>query len=241
MSDYTAYLKRLCILWVQAGRFMTIDIAHEPDIGYLFYPSEQPNHPGHPRLDVIIPAKPTHRHFDPQTAEYLTVSSSETIQHTHLHHPWTMEKQMRVITGRIFITDRKQKRVEAFSFGGHLEIGGDDTRTVCALESPAPIFPLFTIYDLSTWFVSEVEVLMAQRRAHWDPKQPHLFDKRLAAASPFLLYLSCLQAIQDRFKKNPQAYDKLTRQGVHFVTNEIQQLQNNPAFPLSIPPVAELL
>lgn len=41
-----------------------LDLTHEPDLGYVFYPNETPDHPGHPRMDVIIPAIATHQHYD---------------------------------------------------------------------------------------------------------------------------------------------------------------------------------
>ena len=50
------------------------DISQEPDLGYIFYPYDAFEHPGHPRLDVTIQEKPTYRHFDPVEASFLVVS-----------------------------------------------------------------------------------------------------------------------------------------------------------------------
>ena len=175
-----------------------LDLSHEPDLGYIFYPYKTPEHPGHPRLDVIIPAAPTYRHFDPQKVEFHVASATGDIEHISIHHPWTMEKRYRVCACRIFLTDRKAKRVDAFSFGGDLQILSDEDHTVCALVSPAPIFPLFTTHDLPMWIVAEFEILLAQQEAHWDPQHPHDFERHLAAVDPFLLYASCLQALQNK-------------------------------------------
>jgi hypothetical protein len=37
------------------------------------------------------------------------------------------------------LTDRKDKRVEAFTFGGALSVEPDAAQTVCHFRSPAPI------------------------------------------------------------------------------------------------------
>ena len=58
-----------------------LDLSHEPDLGYIFYPYETPDHPGHPRLDIIIHEKPTNRHFDPQKVQY-KVAEPQTISST---------------------------------------------------------------------------------------------------------------------------------------------------------------
>lgn len=48
-------------------------LSHEPDLGYVLFPHETQGHPGHPRLDVIIPATPTYHHFDPLKAQFQVV------------------------------------------------------------------------------------------------------------------------------------------------------------------------
>ena len=217
-----------------------LDLSHEPDLGYIFYPYKTPDHPGHPRLDVIIPAAPTYQHFDPQKAEFHVVSPPGDIELLSMHHPWTMGKRYRVCAGRIFLTDRKTKRVEAFTFGGDLQILSDEDHTVCALVSPAPIFPLFTTHDLPMWIVAEVEILLAQQKAHWDPQHPHSFETHLAAVDPFILYASCLQALQNKAGHIHSGVQELDRQGLHFVQTEIKRLQDKGEWPLLLPTLDEL-
>ncbi len=217
-----------------------LDILPEPDLGFIFYPHEAPEHPGHPRLDVIIPAKPTYRHFDPQKAQYQVASSTNDIEHITIHHPWTLGKTYRVCAGRVFLTDRKAKHVEAFSFGGDLQIMSETDQTVCALVSDAPIFPLFTTHDLPMWIVAEVEALLARQEAHWDPQHPHSFEMHLATVDPFLLYVACLQGLQDRVAHLPNGANELDHEGQHFVYAEIKRLQDNGAWPLLPPTLPQL-
>jgi hypothetical protein len=217
-----------------------IDLADEPDLGYYFHPSDTADHPGHPRLDIIIKATPTERHFDPQKVR-LFVSARHGIKQLVVHHPWTLKTEHRVSPGLIVITDRKGKRVEAYSFGGDLVIVSDKDQTVCALTSPAPIFPLFTTHDLPMWLVCEFEILLAEQEADWDPRHPHDFEDHAAAVDPFLLYASCLQALRDKGANLQAEISGLDHQGYQFVKTEIERLQREGKWPLLLPTLDQLL
>ncbi|MAT97680.1 MAG: hypothetical protein CL608_11095 [Anaerolineaceae bacterium] len=213
-----------------------LDLTHEPDLGYIFYPPETPHYPGHPRLDVVIPATPTYRHFDPQKVRFQVVLPSSGMSQITIHHPWSFSKAYHVCAGRIFITDRVPKLVEAFSFGGELQILSDAEHTVCALTSPAPIFALFEPHDLSMWITAEVEGLLARQKAHWDPQHPHDFETHLATLDPLLLYASCLQTLQQQAwpAHNPES------DGPHFVAAEINRLQAKGDWPLVVPHLEQM-
>jgi hypothetical protein len=217
-----------------------IDLSHEPDLGYVFYPHEKPDHAGFPRLDVIISATPTYRHFDPQHVKFQIVSPRGDVEHITVHHPWTVGSY-RVCTGRIYAVDRDAKLFEAFSFGGRLEILSDADQTVCALLSTAPLFPVTSAQDLSTWVVIEVEILLAQQRAHWNPQHPHAFETHLGAVDSLTLYNSCLQALRVKGNHLGSGATELDRHGYHFVETEIEWLQKNGKWPQLVPTLGTLL
>jgi hypothetical protein len=217
-----------------------LDLSHEPDLGYVFYPHETPDHAGFPRLDLIIPAKPTYRHFDPQNVRFQVVSPTRDIDHISVHHPWTLGDSYQVCAGRIFVADRNAKQFEAFSFGGRLEILSDTNHTVCALQSAAPIFQVTLAHDLPQWIVVEAEILLAQQRAHWDPQHPHAFETHLATVDPLILYASCLQAIEAKATHMDNGATELDRHGFHFVQTEIKWLKNSGKWPLVLPSLDEL-
>jgi hypothetical protein len=212
------------------------DINHEPDLGYIFYPYEGLDHPGHPRMDVIIQEKPTLRHYDPQDVHFKVVSAAGAADPITIIHPWKMSRSYRVCAGRIIVSDRKAKKVEAFSFGGDLQIRTDTGETVCCFTSPAPIFPLITTHDLTMWITCQVEILLAQQNAHWDPQQPHAYEKYLACCDPFQLYTSCLQALQEK-AAGPLyfEFDNLGHKGEHFVRSEIKRLKGTGEWPAHVP------
>lgn len=206
-----------------------LDLTEEPDLGYVFYPYEIPHYPGHPRLDIIIPAVPTYRHFDPQKAQFRVVSFPNKLEQITIHHPWSSGKKFHVCAGRIYVSDRIHKQVEAFSFGGELQILSTEEHTVCALTSTAPIFALIEAHNLPMWLTAEAEILLAKQKAHWDPQHPHDFETHLMTVDPFLLYASCLQALQDKAWPT-QSENNL--HGPHFVKEEIKRLQEERRWPL---------
>lgn len=85
------------------------------------------------------------------------------------------------------------------------------------------------------WITAEIEIILARQKAHWDPRHPHDFEAHLAAQDPFLLYASCLQAIEDRADHSYLEEDELVHQGEHFVRSEIQRLKDNDAWPSPLP------
>jgi hypothetical protein len=192
-------------------------------------------------MDVIIQQKPTRRHYDPEQVQYRVVAPSGSIEHLTVCYPWTLGTRYRSCAGRIVLTDRKGKRVEAFSFGGDLQILSAADHTVCGLQSTAPIFHLVSTTDLPMWITAEVEILLAEQKAHWDPTHPHNFEEKLVKANPFLLYASCLKAIQEKAAGHLSSEaGGLAQHGVHFVGVEIQRLRDEGTWPKQLPSPDEL-
>jgi hypothetical protein len=217
------------------------DLSKEPDLGYVFYPYDGIEHPGHPRMDVIIHKTPTLRHFDPEEACYLIAThKGHKLEHIHISHPWTQAKKYQVCAGRIMVSDRKGKRVEAFSFGGDLQISVDDRETVCVLKSPAPIFYLGQVRCLPTWLTSEAEIILARQKAHGDAIHRNFFEEHLAQVDPFLLYASSLRAMQDRPCDCYLEEDELEHECGRFIRSEIERLRENDRWPLHVPKPDEL-
>lgn len=213
---------------------------NEPELGYDFHPGTANRFPGHLQLDVTLWELPTQRHFDPELVKF-EISDRGQPESLTITHPWTGPRQFRVCAGRIYIDDRKHKRVEAFSFGGALEITSKQELTICRLRSTAPIFDMVELDSLSTTIATEAEVLLAQRRADWDPQHPHTFDQHLATAVPMELYACCLTAMHDKVTHYREHHDHLYHQLIHFVTSEIKLLQQTGQWPPIVPPLEEIL
>lgn len=203
----------------------------EPDLGYYFHPNDDADHPGHPRLDVILRATPTERHFDPVRASFVVASTSGGTDKLVVHHPWGLGQRYRVCAGRINLMDRRGKPVEAFSLGGDLQIECDQRRTVCMLRSPAPIFHLYSALDMPVCFVSEMEILLAQQKAHWNPAHPHAFEEHLARVEPLQLYACLLQCMDDKGDDLHSGSGTLDFDMRHFVADEMARLKAQGNWP----------
>ncbi|MBK7894409.1 MAG: hypothetical protein IPJ90_05890 [Anaerolineaceae bacterium] len=87
------------------------------------------------------------------------------------------------------------------------------------------------------WLTAEVEILLAQQNAHWQPHQHDTFEAHLTQIEPFVLYTSCLQALYDtKFPAGEEAYSE----GAHFIRAEIKRLKNAGTWPLVLPSLTEL-
>jgi hypothetical protein len=122
------------------------------DLGYQLLPQTHRHSPGGSGLLVAIRREPTGKHYDPTT------------MHLRLRDVHGMAKQRslsllspgpdsdRVCPGRVILSDRLDKGVEFFAFGGSLEVIPAPDAQVYVLHSPAPILALVaeeeTVADL---------------------------------------------------------------------------------------------
>ncbi|GIK55310.1 MAG: hypothetical protein HND44_12845 [Chloroflexi bacterium] len=217
----------------------TIDISHEPDLGYVFYPATAENNFGSTRFDVILSEHPTRRHYDPENVQ-VTIARQTHVDAIHLNYT-APPAQFRVCPGRIVLTDRVHKQVSAFCFGGDLRIIHQPPDAICVFQSPVSILDITTYHSAHMLFANEVEILIAERRAAWDPHHPHQFEQHLAQVDPTLLYAACLDTLATKFAAMPHSNDPARRQFVHLLQKEIKSWQQNGRWPLAIPKLTELL
>lgn len=218
----------------------TIDILHEPDLGYIFHPATAQNVFGGNRFDVVLHEHPTLRHYDPKSVEVTVVANQESTYTAHVHYH-TVPDHFRVCAGRIMVTDRIGKRVEAFCFGGTLDIIHQHQETICVFQSPVPILDLRALHSVHMLFANEVEILIAERRAVWDPLHPHDFVHHLAQVDPTSLYVACLDAIAAKFAEYPLVSDPVYHQFIHLLHEEIETWRRDGRWPLIVPKLADLL
>ena len=219
--------------------------AHLPytkTLGYVFTPPCSPDYPMYRQLDVFLHAEPTELHFDPEVVRFMVTSPIWGTERIKVRHPWQREEEHRVIPNCVVMRDRVNKVIEAFTFGGELQIVTEGDCTRCTLKSPAPIFPLTKGSTVATIFTEEAEILLAERRAVWDaahPKAP--FEERLAKVDPFDLYLACLEEFQLKFFHLPYLQSESMLHFTHFIRLEIRALHEMHRWPLYVTPIEKLL
>ena len=203
--------------------------------GYVFSPPACPGDPGHQRLDVILHQAPTGIYFDPRRVYLEGVLNGPGSSPLAVHYGSPMSGQFQVVAGPVRILSWKEKVLLAFTFGGQLQINSDEQEAICTLTSPAPI--LIHYRPGIARFIEDVEIILAERRADWEPKHFE-FDKRLAKTDPLIFYAACLKTLREKYgSKSLQDIQKPLR----FVNTEIQRLYDEHALPLYIPRLTKLI
>lgn len=218
---------------------------NEYDLGYRYYPKQYPQSAGHPRLDIKISERPSEQHFDPDWVQFLIFSSADAshpqrIEHLKVNHPWTFQTAYRVAPGVLIISDRKDKKVEAFTFGGTLQIDVDNESTNCIIRSSAPIIELDVFDGTVTEFIKQVEIILARRRAIWAPDEAK-FEARLSKTLPSQLYAACIEELIIQIEQDNKrtVFDKHDLYG--FILKEKRGLISEGLWPEEVPSISEIL
>lgn len=212
----------------------------EPTLGYSFDPPCAPSHPGYRQLRVWLRAVPTERHYDPENVR-LFLALNNGMEVVTLNHPALPPFTARVCIGRIHLTDRMGKHVDAFTFGGDAQFTVTSDTTALLIQSPAPIFALLPSIALASEIVDAVESVLAEQRAQWDMRYSAIpFEERLAALPPFSLYLACLSEMEENLRPLIRLYEP-AQHIHHFIAAERRELQAAGRWPARVATFAELV
>jgi len=179
------------------------DAKNLPKIGYLFhYPSL--DHPTDKfRLDVYVSSIPTEKHFDVLHVFVNTESQYGGLERLKVTHPWEYRNPFHICAGKVILEDRKDKKEEAFCFGGQLTVNVKEMLTECIFVSPAPIIEINETKPMQVLFVMELEMLLAEYRAKYSNEND--YEICLCAADPFDLYTACLRKLIVKYSQ--KAYE----------------------------------
>lgn len=212
--------------------------AKKPSRGYLFHPGRSCF--GYEQVDVILTAKPTQEHFDPEKV-HVNVGTGRSVQAVDIHHPWRAAHEYPVVAGRIILSDRVKKHVEIFTLGGRLTINDQPEKTTCIFTSTTPFLDLISGHSVSTLLANEIEILLAERRAVRNFRISSEFDNLLLAIDPLLLYTCSLHIIREKFKQYPYYYDPVVQHFKHQLNQEIDRLRLDNVWPNNLPKIEELI
>jgi len=215
------------------------------ELGYHFWPKHHPHAIGHPGLDIHITGTPTQRHYDPRTIRLLVYASGgslpeEGIGHLTVIHPWAHHESYQVAPGMIIITDRKDKKVEAFTFGGTLIIDSGKDGTTCTIQSDAPILEVDAHQPALMKLVEEVEIVLAKARANWI-EEMETFETMLAEIPPSLLFSAILESLIKQFQHVTPAEEVEIRDMCILCETEKHRRMHDGNWPEHVPSIEELL
>lgn len=175
--------------------------------GYFLLPPSHPASPGYTGLLVAMRQKPTGKHFDPETLHLHIVGADGKPEIMAYDRDPAFSTAQRVTVCEIKLTDRLNKAVEFFTFGGFLEVLTLAEETIYSLRSPAPIIFLTPRVDTpSDQLVSEVQVQLNALRAQWGTHES-AFEQRLAATPPQALYEATLHSLLEKYRRSHALHD----------------------------------
>ena len=209
-------------------------------LGFWFYPGEDPEAPGGNRLDILIKDKPTLLHFDPEKVILDVKEKGAYKERMKIMHPWDFEQSYEVVPGMIEIVDRKGKKEESFTFGAKLEIDGGESETKCVITSPAPILKMDRVESMVEMLIEEVEILFAERSASMLAEH-RTFEEHLIRANPLQLYIACIQSLIERFDRLKSKGNVRIQDFSNFLHQERRRLKNNDMLPGELPTLNQIL
>jgi hypothetical protein len=167
------------------------------ELGYRFYPLSILGHPGNRALEVVVKAQPTLKHFDPEKIRVMVGTEKQLIATAIISFPWHGQEKYQYAAGLIRITDRQQKVIDVFSFGGEVQVSQDFAHLSIKFHSSAPFFDKIVPDSTSELLASMFEGILAWRKGVW-AAMPEQFDKRMLAVQPQDLYWLLINELLSR-------------------------------------------
>ena len=210
-------------------------------LGYWFDPPDHPGALGHPRLTVILSEQPSRDHFDPERIE-LSATDAGSVERVAIAHPWYGPPHLRMVAGDINVIDRRGKSIDAFTFGGELDIEGRETSTLASMTSSAPILDHQHVggLDVEGVLAEEFAILLAKRRAQGGEDLAG-YVLRLTRLDPHILYAACLEALEHKLTPLARTGGETYVRCLQTVKREIGRLKENGMWPSPDPSLERLL
>ena len=169
--------------------------------GYRAYPRSEGGEFGYARLLVAVRKEPTLEHYDPQRLRFRLRSHSGEVRWRTATWLVPVGESGHICPGPVVLTDRRDKRVEFFTFGGTVEVTTYPSVLIYAFNSAAPILELTMPREtVSDHLAYEAEVILAELEERWDEHLETGFAERLAEIDPATLYASILNTILQRYR-----------------------------------------
>ena len=168
--------------------------------GYYLHEKIHAGHLGYSNLLVAIREPPTRKHFDPELIILQLCDKNGAASSSSLKKKFSAQVPQPVCPGQINLYDRKNKRIDFFTFGGTLDAITAPDETIYWLHSSAPILEIVNDpANVADQLAAEVQLMLAVLKAHWDDDLG--FAQRLGQLEPFQFYLAALESILMRYQQ----------------------------------------
>ena len=169
-------------------------------LGYQLLSRTHRGSPGGSGLLVALRKEPTGKHFDPETMHLRLRDRRGMAKWRSLSLLSPGPDSDRICPGGVILSDRLDKRVEFFTFGGSLEVIPAPDARVYALRSPAPVLQLVAEKEtVADQLAAETESLLSRAEVQWGHDE-HGFNQRLAEIEPLHFYLGTLHSLIEKYE-----------------------------------------
>lgn len=172
--------------------------------GFEMVARPHPRSPGYNGLLVAMRRIPTERHYDPETVQLFLSEGQGYPALATLHMDSELGDRNRICPGQLEITDRFNKRLGFFTFGGEVDVAVAPGVNVFTIRSPAPILSLSNGFrdEMADQLASGTEALWARLRVRWGVNDS-AFMRRLASLHPLELYAATLESLHVSYQDSP--------------------------------------
>lgn len=181
--------------------------------------------------------------YIPESIEVTAVCSGDIDmpEKLQIYHPWTFAKVWKVCAGPAYIHTKTSILATLFTFGGTIAIQTSSDSTNCTLQSTAPILKLDKkMNDIAKILADEARGLLATRRAAWLPDL-ETYCLRLQMVEPFLLYITILDELSQKFGEFPVNEMPHLEDFCIFLESTIGMLKRKNRWPNQVPGLSNLL
>ena len=192
-------------------------------LGYGFFDRMRPTSPGYTKLNVSLRDEPGRGYFSPEYLRVSIINETDKLEHLTIYHPWEDTETYQIGLDRIVLRDNKGRTIEAFTFGGTLQIVDEGAYTACVLTSTAPILELVEEFSITNLLAVETESTIAE---YQDRQDAEIFERWMAQADPLKLYAASIKAIEQELLALA-APDVTQVQLLRLVSTEIKALSAN--------------
>lgn len=209
--------------------------------GYCLQPKFHRAGIGFSGLLVAIRPQPTEAHYDPESMQLRLRDGNSGTQWVSVRQRAPFRRPVHVCPGHITLNDRREKKVEFFTFGGEVRPVLTEALTVYALTSPVPILGITppSLNTVAEKLALKAETALARADACWN-RDRHGFLRRLGSVNPVTLYAAILEGILCRDDMPPILCAR-NRTLAQAAGRERRWLQETGRWPIDVPSVPALL
>lgn len=209
--------------------------------GYCLQPKFYPGGIGFSGLLVAVRPQPTEAHYDPESMQLRLRDENGAAQWVSLHQRAPFQRPGRICPGHITLNDRREKKVEFFTFGGEIRPVLTEALTVYAITSPVPILGITppSLNTVAEKLALKAETALARADACWRRNRDG-FRRQLGEVDPLTLYTAILEGVLCRDDMPPILCAR-NRTLAQAARRERRWLQETGRWPASVPSVPEVL